>query len=261
MRTALHTSIVVATFAAALYFAFPAAAQTTRGKLEIKKKEVYVVDSTNVLKVDTLIMHDKATVLFDPSKYGMLEASVAIIGENCVISAKGINGRSGTNLYTGENGDKGGNLSLIIKFVQLGRLTIDISGGDGGPGANGIDGSRGTEDRFKTITYTDASGKTQTKTITLPGTPGSDGTDATMGGNPGDGGKLLLMYSTNGFIPIFNHEKWSQHSIVIKHRAGQRGKNGIPGKGGLRARNGVVQEENISYGNDGHIQLLNMDNR
>ena len=259
MKTPLRLTISLALFAAGLYFTPSAAAQRTTSKLEIGKRKVYVVDSTNILKVDTLIMHNGATIQFDPTKYGTLEAKVAIIGNKCVISSKGADGKYAKETNAGEDGVNGGDMSIILNFESLGKLTIDARGGDGGAGVNGRNGHGGERDRVETKTVRDASGKERVVTTVIPPKPGTDGTDATMGGNGGSGGNILLMYSTSGFIPVFNQDKREENSIVILHTAGKRGRTGEPGKGGISSLDGKVKFSAIKDSSDGHVELINLD--
>ncbi|GAB3200428.1 hypothetical protein ABID22_003596 [Pontibacter aydingkolensis] len=264
MKTLLQLKTALAAVATWLCFA-PASAQSIIPKLEIKKNQVYIADSTNTIRVDTLIMHDKATIQFDPGKYGVLEARVAIIGDKCIVSSKGKDGKRSvgtvgrsTGPDPGEDGENGGNLSIALHLEKLGKLTIDTRGGDGGPGINGVNGKTGTPDRRETQTYKDASGKLQTVTVTVPGETGTDGSDATRGGNGGHGGNLMFMYSTNGLIPVFNHSQRNTNSIVILSTGGRNGSNGEPGKGGYNARNGDVRDSGLRDSLDGRLDLVNL---
>lgn len=261
MKTLLRTSTALSIIAVILYFTFPAAAQSTTSKLVIKKKEVYIVGPGNILRVDTLIMQDKATIQFDPTRYGILEAKLAIIGKKCVVSSKGVDGKKGENLNPGEDGTHGGSLSIMLNFESLGKLTIDTRGGNGGAGVNGRNGQTGTQSRVETKTVTDASGKQQTITIVVPAQPGSNGTDATMGGNGGNGGNVMMMYATNGFIPIFNQETRDKHGITILHTGGQRGRTGEPGRGGIASMDGTVRYTEIKGSTDGRVDLINLNSK
>lgn len=237
------------------------AQQTAIPKLEISKGDTYVVGQDNTLRVDTLIMQDKAIIKFNPDQHGVLEAKVAIIGNKCVISSKGSEGRDGIDLISGENGGNGGDLSLVMHILSLGKLTIDTRGGSGGAGVNGKNGHKGTLERTETKTYTDVSGKQQTVTVVIPGEAGTNGTDATHGGNSGNGGNVSLTYSTNGFIPVFNNPKWDKNSIVILHTAGSRGRTGEPGKGGTHRMDGAVVFSEVRNSRDGRVQLINLNNQ
>ncbi|MBC5993506.1 hypothetical protein [Pontibacter cellulosilyticus] len=224
----------------------------------ITEKKTYFVGTDNTLKVDTLVMQDRATIQFDPKKFGTLEAKVAFIGDKCLVSSKGADGKRGTKLKQGENGENGGSLSIILNFESLGKLTIDTSGGTGGNGINGQNGKKGIPERKETKTIRDANGNPQTIVVVIPGEPGTDGTDATAGGNGGNGGNLMFMYSTNGFIPVFNHANRNSNSIVILQEGGSGGRKGEPGKGGLQSIDGNVKHFTNRQSNDGTLELINL---
>ncbi|MCC9167672.1 hypothetical protein [Pontibacter harenae] len=143
-----------------------AQAQTvTLSKLEVRSKEVYMIGSENSLNVDTLILHDNATIQFDPEKHGTMEAKAVYVGENCKITSKG---GKGLNV-------KGINLTDGYTDYVLSRL------GDGSlTGANAVG-------------ILKPGGK---------GQPGMSGSDASIGGSGGNGGNVTLCYKTNGFLPI-----------------------------------------------------------
>lgn len=260
-----------------------ASAQNTIPKLVINKKTTYTVDSTNILRVDTLIMQDKSVLQFASSKYGLLEANVTIIGKDCVISAKGEDGEPGDNgrsgkyesfgnpnattsiMKDGENGKEGehgkdaSNLTVRLHFIALGSLTLDMRGGDGGEGGSGGNGARGSEDTSEMRSGTDINGKSYNYTVIEPGRPGGDGGHAAPGGSSGDGGNLVFMYSTDGFIPVFNQQGRSINSITILTQSGKSGKAGKPGGGGIAARSGNPAF-NVNYSSkNGQIMLINMD--
>jgi hypothetical protein len=239
------------------YTAF--AQQANIPKLVIAKGTTYVVGLDNTLKVDTLIMQDKSTIRFAPSMQGVLEAKVAMIGNNCSISSKGADGQKGLDVSPGGDGEDGGNLTVVLNLSSLGRLTIDTRGGTGGAGANGKNGKPGTRERTETKIVMGADGQPQTISVLVAGEPGSNGSDATSGGNSGRGGNLLLMYSTPGFIPVFNHTSRNTNSIAIITTAGNRGSAGVPGKGGFQSTDGVVRgRDSFRDSPDGHIELINL---
>jgi hypothetical protein len=234
-------------------------AQKLQTKLEVKAKETYVVGPENYLKVDTLIMHDKATIQFQGTKNGILEAQHVIIGEKCTISSRGADGKRGEEGNPGTDGQHGGSLSLIMHFIKLGDLTIDTQGGDGGDGQNGKNGFQGSMEREETRAVKDPNGKVTYNTVIIPGKQGTDGTDATLGGNGGNGGNIMLVYRTNGFIPNFNPEGKARNSINILYQAGQTGRTGSPGKGGLQSIDGIVKYSERTVAQDGKVDLVNLD--
>lgn len=258
----MKTRILALTFFLAVFlFSYGhALAQHTIPKLVIQPKQIFQVGENNILRVDTLVMLDKSTILFDPAKYGELEASVAIIGTDCTISAKGADGVRSKNSGPASDGGKGGDLDLTLHFVELGQLAIDVSGGNGAKGTNGKNGKPGKQDTIEKSTSLNAKGKPMTVITSVPGIAGTNGTDATMGGNGGNGGNLTLKYSTAGFIPIFNQKNRQQNCITILHLAGQQGENGKPGKGGFMSTDGTLLPSAYKASSDGTIQLLKLDN-
>ncbi|PRY16492.1 hypothetical protein CLV24_101338 [Pontibacter ummariensis] len=235
------------------------AQQKRLSKLEISKKETFVVGPENVLKVDTLILHDKATLQFAPRQQGVLEAKVAYVGKKCLITSKGKDGEPGKGEQFGTNGENGGDLSLVLGFEKLGSLTIDTRGGNGGDGANGKNGYVGEEPRTETRTVKDSKGNFKTEVVSVPGKPGTKGSDATMGGSGGSGGNIMFVYSTSGFIPIFNNEQRDRNSIIVLHTAGTNGISGFPGRGGFQSQDGVVRYKEVEPGRDGELMLVNAD--
>lgn len=130
-------------------------------KLVVKAGEVYTVGEANSLQVDTLVMHDGATIKFSPTTAGQLIAKVAHVGAKCTISSKGADGENGANGENGrnrhfgnsrtskalglngqngeagQNGSSAGSVDISIHFASLGSLTIDARGGNGGDGGHG----------------------------------------------------------------------------------------------------------------------------
>jgi hypothetical protein len=267
-------------------FTYTFAQHTAIPKLVIAKGETYTVGTGNTLVVDTLIMHDKATIVFAPETQGVLQAKVAVIGEKCTISSKGKDGassnvgiapkraedrrsinNSGIVLANGEvvnadpmdhgtRGQDGGHLILELHFVKLGSLTIDSRGGRGGSGTNGKDGNKGTPDREQTRKVLGANGQYITESVLVLGRKGTDGSDATAGIAGGHGGNIDLTYSTHNFIPVFNNSK-SRNRILLLHTAGETGKDGTPGLGGNRSVDGRVVHARLADSKDGEIKLTN----
>lgn len=104
----------------------------------------------------------------------------------------------------------------------------------------------------------DSRGNTITITDLIPGQPGTDGGNATMGGDGGNGGNVMLLYSAADFIPIFNHGKHI-NNIDILHTAGTQGKSGDPGKGGNQRMDGIVEYSEEKQVQDGKLMLVNLD--
>lgn len=240
-----------------LLLAIEADAQTNNSrKLEIHSYEIFFVGPENELDLDTLIMHNNSILRFDPSKPAKLTARAAFIGRNCKITAKGADGISGNSANSGDDGENGGELDMIINFESLGRLTIDIRGGNGGKGANGKSGFRGKETKTEQITYKDAKGNSQTKTVIVElGDPGTDGENATRGGSGGNGGQLKLAYSSRSFTPTINQSNRKEHNILILYAGGGKAKDGTPGRGGIGSIDGTLIYTPTKASNDGHFEV------
>ncbi|MEJ8756137.1 hypothetical protein WG947_03955 [Pontibacter sp. H259] len=241
-----------------LLSSFGAFAQTnTYSKLEIKKNEVFKVGPTNMLLVDTLIMHDKATIQFSPEVKGILQSNVAYVGNNCTVTSRGLNGINYTSKTMGTPGQDGGSLDIILHFERLGKLTIDTRGGRGGDGMKGKDGAKGAPDRIEERSVVGPDGKYTTVRVVIPAQLGSDGTSATTGFTGGNGGDVQLSYSTNDFIPVFNNAE-AKNGILLLTTAGAYGRDGQPGRGGLGRMDGkLVQLENEKP-QDGKVELVNV---
>ena len=172
-------------------------AQVRVSKLVIKAKETYVLQNSDILVADTLIMMDSSRLIMNklkPENY--LRVKVGRFGKDCVIEAKGINGQPGRNGANGNtptgpcmngspgkdgtrglDGTKAIKLFLYLDRVTIrGQLTIDVSGGDGGRGGHGGAGGGGSPG-----------------TMHCNGGNGSNGGMAGPGGNGGDGGTLEII--------------------------------------------------------------------
>ncbi|WP_018479747.1 hypothetical protein [Pontibacter roseus] len=211
-------------------------------RLEVAKGETYVVHENNILVVDTLIMHDKATIKFASDLPAELGARMAYVGDNCLITTKGADGknskasklglaslpgRPGTAAETGKpstDGEDGGHLELDMHFMELGRLTIDTRGGKGGNGAKGANGRRPISESNNQIGYGN-----NTARYLVSGDPSTNGKPGTPGGFGGNGGNVKLTYSTHNFTPSFNQPQ-NHRSITILYRGGENGVSGKAGK-------------------------------
>lgn len=250
-------------------------------KLEVPAGQTYVVEAPYHLQVDTLILHDNASIQFAPATLGKLEAKAAYIGSGCEISAKGKDGDDGRRGLSsrngaagspkvsrtispdgedgspGENGQDAGYLELYLHFISLGNLRIDTRGGDGGAGGSGGNGFRGSGSEIESRTGTNSQGSAYTYNIEVPGRLGGFGGNAAQGGSPGNGGNLLLVFSSDNFIPIFNHGA-NKNGIDILYMAGQAGANGEPGRGGYNASNGEKATIVLHEKMNGRVALINM---
>jgi hypothetical protein len=225
-------------------------------KLEIKEKEVFIVGPGNMLTVDTLIMHDRSTIKFSSDTPGVLKANVAIVGSKCEISSRGGNGLDSELKKRGTRGRNGGDLDITMHFDKLKSLTIDTRGGTGGDGLDGKNGKNGIKDRQEKKIIKGPKGEDIVTYELIPGTRGTDGTNATTGLPGGNGGNISFTYSTNKFIPVFNHAK-ARNSITLLHTVGDAGRDGTPGKGGFQSADGVLEHIKKVDSADGQIRLYN----
>jgi hypothetical protein len=226
-----------------MLIATPALAQQTAiPKLIISEGETYVVGPSNFLLVDTLIIQDKATLMFAPEYIGILHARVAFIGNSCTISSKGKDGEHHGIKTKGTAGQKGGDLAIIIHFEKLGSLTVDTSGGKGGDGKKGKDG------------LVQGSSNIGYENFLYRSTSSSDGEPGHIGGN---GGNIDLTYSTAGFIPVFNNSKARNH-IKLYTSAGDAGRDGaIISHIKFITPDGKAVNNALSKPKDGEIKLIN----
>ncbi|MDX5437660.1 MAG: hypothetical protein LPK03_10720 [Pontibacter sp.] len=217
------------------FLAIPALAQQEHiGKLIVDKKKVFTAPVTH-LRIDTLVLHNNASIQFAAGENNTLEVKHGYIGNNCSILAIGANGKNGSLGSNGADGSAAGHLSLDIHLEQLGNLTIDTRGGNGGDGYVGRNGRR---QREETHTQRVPNGKggytTVIKEVIIDGTAGEQGTAPGLGGN---GGNLVFRYSTSGFVPNFNRTD-APHSITLFYQAGQPGNTG---KDGVSHERGLQQ--------------------
>ncbi len=203
-----------------LLLAFTASGQMTgrdRRKLELNgpyHQRVVVPDhmtlvlNTSDVRIDTLIMDRKSVLKIESST--RLTVGYAVIGKKCLIDGRGKSG-----IGVAGRGTNGKPLNLTITFHELGRLTINTSGGTGSNGYRGRPGSPGISGG--TSTADGGAGG--------PGGPGGDG---------GDGGNLTLLYRCVGFSPVF--EKAKRNSLFINNKGGKGGGGGAGGPGGPGGR-------------------------
>ncbi len=221
----------VGAFVFIFFFAGSLAAQVRLSKLELKFKEVYALTGTDILVVDTLILHDSSRIMLNHLKRdNFIHARFAIFHRGSMIDGKGVQGlpgrvgRAGTSPKTpcsdgqpgvaGTNGTNGGdgiNLSLYLtEMTVVGKLLIDISGGAGGDGsAGGTGGGGGPGTR---LCKAGSGGQ---------GAPGSNG------GNGGRGGNLILNAPRIPELRLMIGEK-----IIVRNYGGDPGLSGDGGRGG-----------------------------
>lgn len=241
-------------------------AQVRVSSLVVKSNEVYKLDPSDIIVADTLVMMDSSRIILNPLKSeNFIRASVAIIGNNCTIEGKGVNGQKGRDGQAGttsigpcKDGSPGRNggrgldgtpgikLFLYIdKINSFGSLTIDLSGGNGGDGGNGGGGGGGSPG-----------------TRHCNGGDGGNGGNAGAGGNGGDGGVLTL-----GGKEAREIRKKLGNALKVFTRAGTFGYGGIeghPGPAGLgpNRRNGKDGQAGLdgADGRPGNIGTILFEN-
>lgn len=90
------------------------------GKVIVDSKKTFHFtqgDSSASFIIDTLIMKDKARLVFYAKKQVKLLVKHAVIGKDCLISGN-------------DSKNNGTNIELLINFAQLKSLFIDVSGED-----------------------------------------------------------------------------------------------------------------------------------
>lgn len=215
--------------------------------LLLKQKEVFEIQGTDILVVDTLIMRDSSRIILNSSKKdNFIHAKVTIVGVGCKIIGKGSSGRTGkpgkkgisltAPCRSGTDGDAGTdgtagrdgvNLFLYLTHLKVnGNLTMDISGGDGGDGGKGGTGGDGS-----------------------PGTKvcqGGDGANGGKGGNGGDGGKSGTLTVNCKQCPDLH--LWMGERLIIKNFGGFAG---LGGEGGLEGQRGLSSSKDGAQGKRG----------
>jgi hypothetical protein len=201
--------------------------------LVIKSKEVYQLQGTDILVVDSLVLEDSAKIILNLTKKdNFLHVKKLVSGRGSIIVGRGIPGIPGKTGITGlSNGGpcRSGNdgqpgmpgiagkdaVNLLLYADELiikGTLIIDLSGGDGGEGGKGGlggDGNSGTK--------------------LCQGGSGGDGGNGGAGGNGGNSGNLTVIsrYGTD-------LRSWMGEKIIVRSFAGFAGQGGDGGLGGER---------------------------
>lgn len=208
-----------------------AKAQIRVSKLVIRPHETFVLDSTDILVADSLIMMDSSHIRLNTLKaQNFIRTRVAVFGRNCRIEGKGMPGKRGTdgasgvtplgpcrdgmpgrNGLRGLSGGPGVNLFLYIDEIQIkGRLIINLAGGNGGDGGDGGEGGGGS------------AGTTQCR--------GGDGGNGGNGGAGGDGGRGGTL--TIGGRDAVRAKAMIGSLLVIRNNGGSFGYGGLWGAGG-----------------------------
>lgn len=206
-------------------------AQVRIEKLVVKPKGIYTLSPSDIIVADTLILMDSSRIRLNGMKgENYIRTHVAIIGNNCVIEGRGINGKKGPNGAPGRtpvgpcqngvvgrngtrglDGTSGTNLFLYVDSINVkGSLLIDLSGGNGADGGNGGGGGGGSPG-----------------TMHCNGGNGGDGGNGGGGGNGGRGGTLTL--GGNGVLQM---RSLIGESLIVYNKGGSFGYGGVSGFGG-----------------------------
>lgn len=217
-----------------LIFVFSAVlsrSQIRLNKLVLAPKEKFVIEKSDILVVDTLVMRDSSSIILNISKKdNFIHAKEVVVGTNCSIIGRGLNGRTGSagekgitarapcrrglpgaNAADGVVGQNATNLSFYSNNLTiLGSMIINLSGGDGGDGGKGGDGGDGgSGTRF---------------CIAGDGGRGGNGASGATGGN---GGNLNLVCQNCGNLRVILGRK-----LIVKTFGGVGGIGGPGGAGG-----------------------------
>lgn len=215
--------------------------------LTVEGHEVYELQGTDILVVDTLVLLDSARIMLNTSKKeNFIHAKKIVVGKACSIDGKGKNGvpgtmgssdltptgpcRDGTPGKPGTPGTPGKDaVSLFLYFDELiirGNLRIDLAGGDGGDGGKGGTGSDGNPG-----------------TKLCQGGNGGNGGNGAAGGNGGQAGNLTFTskYGTD-------LRSWMGEKIIARSYGGFAG---IGGEGGLGGQRGLSTSRDGDQGRKG----------
>lgn len=224
-----------------------ASAQIRLNKLILKQGEVFKIEDSDILVVDSLIMADSSRIILNPEKKNnFIHARVAIIGKGSIIEGVGTRGKDGDNGISGaeqrspcrqgEPGQAGimgspghdaNSLSIYADFMQIpGSIIINLNGGDGGDGGDGGHGGGGGPG-----------------TRVCPGGDGGEGGNGLRGGPGGNGGNVTINCKYCNDLQL-----WLGSRIIIKNYGGFGGIGGEAGRGGLAGLGSVRDGKNGAKG-------------
>lgn len=246
-----------------IFLISPCYSQIRVTKLVLEPKEKFVVEKSDILVVDTLIMLDSSSIILNLSKKdNFIHAKQVIVGTNCSIIGHGANGGRGTsgergitarapcrrglpgaNASEGAVGNDGVNLSLYFGNLKInGSMIINLNGGDGGDGGDGGvggDGGPGTR-------------------VCVAGDGGKGG-NGSNGGNGGHGGAFSISCKSCEDLHLI-----MGHKLIVKNFGGLAGTGGDGGLGGHAGlgpggdgKNGFkgFNGANAQRGKDGAVNL------
>jgi hypothetical protein len=234
-----------------IFFTIFAQAQVRISKLIIPANETFELNESDIIVTDTLIMMDSSRIKLNSLRpENFIRAKVAIFGQHCIISGRGINGKRGRNgnpgitptapCLDGTNGRNGSrgldgiqgvNLFLYLdKIVIKGNLICDLSAGNGGNGGNGGEGGSGGPG-----------------TKQCYGGNGGNGGSGGGGANGGLGGTLIVGGGATEIV-----KSLLGNFFVVKQKGGSFGYGGISGYGGAAGLSSSGKNGKAGFsGNDG----------
>ncbi|MBL7875007.1 MAG: hypothetical protein JNL53_05055 [Cyclobacteriaceae bacterium] len=207
-------------------------AQIRLEKLSIEKNEKYLIQASDILVVDTLIMADSSQIILNHDKKdNFIHAKIWVVGVNCSINGSGAKGKDGEKGVDGAemlspcrqggigqdgsvglSGKAGNSLFIYSDDIQInGSLTINLNGGDGGDGGDGGQGGGGGPG-----------------TRVCAGGDGGQGGNGSRGGNGGNGGNLTITCKRCPDLQV-----WLGGRLQVKNYGGFGGLGGEAGRGGL----------------------------
>jgi hypothetical protein len=223
-------------------------AQIRVGTLRLQRKEVYEIQGTDILVVDTLVMNDSSRLILNSSKKdNFIHAKRIIAGRGAMITGrgeKGTEGKAGTNGTSfggpcrdgsdgsagspGDHGKDAVNLSIYTNELTIrGTLIIDLNGGDGGSGGKGGaggDGSAGTK-------------------LCRGGSGGNGGN----GSNGGDGAIAGNLTITTPLGPELRSRLIDKLFVkLFGGFGGQAGEGGSGGQRGLGPKEGIMGKKGLA---------------
>ena len=215
--------------------------------LIVGANEVFELQNTDVMVVDTLILHDSSRINLNTlKKDNFIHLKKLVVGRGSAIVGKGqpgIPGTAGQSIGTpggpcrdganglpgtqGTAGTNGVNLLLYVdELVIKGNLVIDLAGGDGGDGGKGGNGGDGN-----------------TGTRLCQGGNGGDGGPGAAGGRGGAGGNLTVTSKYGANLRTLMGEK-----IIVRSYGGF---GGVGGEGGLGGQCGLSPSKDGDQGRKG----------
>lgn len=233
-----------------LFFGGVCSAQIRITKLVLDPGEKFMMEKSDILVVDTLIMQDSSSIILNLNKKdNFIHAKEVIVGDHCSILGHGVNGKpgspgeegvtsrvpcrsgtSGGNAISGIPGQDATNLSLYFTSLKInGSLLINLNGGDGGnggKGGRGGDGGPGTR-------------------VCAAGNGGKGGNGAT-GGVGGHGGMVNINCKNCEDLHLIMGNK-----LIVKNFGGFGGLGGESGYGGQAGLGPAGDGKNGQRGIDG----------